>query len=152
MHPADISAALKKLLVSHTSIARHFDITPTGVRNVIAGRYRSQRIEQRIAEIVGLPLNQLWPQWYAADVHDDPSTRMTELERFRTRLNSELQRLNLTPPMISAFTVGRGATLRPWLAGARSRVPDAEDLIELGKTTRIDLAYVMTGRREVGRA
>lgn len=38
-----------------TEIARYFDVNPSVVQNVIAGRRHSVRIEQRIAQVIGFP-------------------------------------------------------------------------------------------------
>lgn len=67
MHPAQIQAALKMRGVTQAQIAKttgERELSKTAVYQVIQGRSRSKRIEMRIAEITGLRLADLWPQWY----------------------------------------------------------------------------------------
>jgi lambda repressor-like predicted transcriptional regulator len=64
MHPAMIQAALKVRSVSQADIARRCRVTHTGVYQVIQGRARSSKIEECIAELTGLTLAELWPQWH----------------------------------------------------------------------------------------
>ena len=73
MHPALIKAALKMAGSSQTDIARERGVTHTTVGSVIFGKGRSAPIEQRISEITGLPLAELWPQWHGPDAK--PSRR-----------------------------------------------------------------------------
>jgi lambda repressor-like predicted transcriptional regulator len=70
MHPAEIQAALKIRGYSQASVARDCGVEPTTVGAVVNGRSRSQRVEARIAELTGLPLERLWPLW-----HGDPALR-----------------------------------------------------------------------------
>jgi lambda repressor-like predicted transcriptional regulator len=67
MHPADIKAALMKAGYSQTDVARECSVTPTSVSDVINGRSRSKRIENRISIILRAPKGDLWPQWYGPD-------------------------------------------------------------------------------------
>lgn len=68
MHPADITAALKKLGVSQADIARECGVERQAVSSVINGRGRSKRVEASIASVLGVPLERLWPDRYGAAV------------------------------------------------------------------------------------
>lgn len=60
MHPADIKAALSKKNVSAAKIADELHVSRTAVSNVIAGRSTSARIANRIATIIGKPVQDIW--------------------------------------------------------------------------------------------
>ncbi|MDO9094463.1 MAG: helix-turn-helix domain-containing protein [Rubrivivax sp.] len=70
MHPADISAALKKVGSSQAKVARSLTradgepISHGAVHLVVSGRMASARIAQRISELTGIPVGQLWPGRY----------------------------------------------------------------------------------------
>lgn len=66
MHPAEIQAAIKVAGVSQAQIATDCGVAANTVSAVIHGRSRSQRVEHRIADITGLPAEQLWPHWYGS--------------------------------------------------------------------------------------
>lgn len=64
MHPADITAALKKAGSSQIAIARELNCAHASVWQVIDGRARSVRVAQAIAAKVGIPVERLWPGHY----------------------------------------------------------------------------------------
>lgn len=64
MHPVDIRSMLKKAGYTAAKIAADIGITGAGVRQVLDGVARSQRVEARISEITNLPLYELWPKWH----------------------------------------------------------------------------------------
>lgn len=65
MHPAQIKAALEMRETRLVDIASQCGgVTPGAVTRVVRGQSRSQRIEKRIAATIGLPLAEIWPQWY----------------------------------------------------------------------------------------
>lgn len=67
MHPALINAALKMQGITQAEIARQFGkLSSAAVYQVINGRSRSKRIENRISVLTRIPLAELWPQWYGA--------------------------------------------------------------------------------------
>lgn len=61
MHPADITAALRKRRSSQADIARQLGLTKTTVCGVVQGRYNSRRVKAAIAKATGIPQNKLWP-------------------------------------------------------------------------------------------
>jgi lambda repressor-like predicted transcriptional regulator len=147
MHPADIKAALKKAGATAAAIARERGVSQPTVSEVILGNRRSAPTELRVAEITGLPLSHLWPQWYSPGP-GAPEERGISLVGFRARLGAELDRLDLSPEAVAAVARVSVDDVSSWRSdgGAYPTVPS---LIWLGQATRIDLAYVMTGRREV---
>ncbi len=65
MHPAQIKAALEMRDTRLVDIAKQCGgVTRGTVTRVVRGQSRSQRIEKRIAATIGLPLAEIWPQWY----------------------------------------------------------------------------------------
>lgn len=72
MHPADISAALRKAGSSQAQIARWFaaqgqkPVSHAAVHMVVSGRGSSARIARRISEVTRLPVAVLWPGKYPA--------------------------------------------------------------------------------------
>lgn len=67
MHPADITAALKKRGSSQAIVARRLKITKTSVYQVVHGHQASRRVSRAISEITGIPISQLWPGRYPAE-------------------------------------------------------------------------------------
>ncbi len=66
MHPADITAALKRLNCTQADVARLIGTARSNVSAVVSGRSRSRPAEEKISELTGIPLAELWPQWYGA--------------------------------------------------------------------------------------
>ena len=62
MHPADISASLRKAGSSQAQIARQLRASKPAVCAIVHGRKRSARIEAAIAKATGLTPMALWPQ------------------------------------------------------------------------------------------
>jgi lambda repressor-like predicted transcriptional regulator len=65
MHPAEIQAALKIRGVKQSDLAASCGVAANTVSAVIHGRSRSQQVEQRIADVIGAPVEQIWPHWFA---------------------------------------------------------------------------------------
>ena len=65
MHSEDIKAALRKRGWTLADIAKELDICPSAVSHALT-RQRSRRVEETIANKIGLPLQEVWPQRYAA--------------------------------------------------------------------------------------
>ena len=63
-HPADIGAALKKCGWSLRRLSVHHGYSPTVVENAI--RRSWPRGERLIAEAIGVPPEEIWPERYAA--------------------------------------------------------------------------------------
>lgn len=66
MHPADITAALKKAGSSQTQVGRDLGVTQQTVWGVIDGRKKSQRVARHIARTIGVSIHALWPGRYMA--------------------------------------------------------------------------------------
>lgn len=64
MHPAEIKAALTIAGYKQTEAAVECGVAPTTIGAVINGRSRSKPVEEWIATVTGIPLIELWPQWY----------------------------------------------------------------------------------------
>lgn len=64
MHTADIQAAIKKHGHSCASIGRQLGVTRRPVSAVVLGKAASRRIAQYIADLIGLPIETLWPGKY----------------------------------------------------------------------------------------
>lgn len=64
MHPADITAGLKKAGSSQVSVARALGITQQVVCQVIAGRKNSFRTATFIASMLGRSIDDIWPGRY----------------------------------------------------------------------------------------
>lgn len=81
MHPADISAALRKAGSSQAKVARWFaeqgqkPVTHAAVHMVVSGRGSSARIARRISEVTRLPVAVLWPGKYPDLVAQQARTR-----------------------------------------------------------------------------
>lgn len=72
MHPADISASLRKAGRSQAQIARQLRVSKPAVCAIVQGRKRSARIEAAIAQATGLPRTVLWPQHRPKVSHAKP--------------------------------------------------------------------------------
>lgn len=62
MHPADITATLRKAGSSQAKVARKLGITRTTVSQVVRGTGKSRRVQQAISRASGVPVTTLWPQ------------------------------------------------------------------------------------------
>lgn len=67
MHPEDIKAAIRKRGVTLASIADELAVSPAAVSHVVAARYRSERVMERIAQVIGRKPSAIWPRWYDGD-------------------------------------------------------------------------------------
>jgi lambda repressor-like predicted transcriptional regulator len=65
MHHADIHASLVKKGVQQQDIAAKTNVTPTTVSLVIRGKTTSFKVAKAISEVVGKPVNLLWPGKYS---------------------------------------------------------------------------------------
>lgn len=67
MHPADISAALRKARSSQAQIARQLGVSQANVSQAVHGRHGSRRVQAAIAKATGKPVTKLWPnaKWAA---------------------------------------------------------------------------------------
>lgn len=70
MHPEDIKASIRKRNTNQSQIARDLGISVMTVSHVINGRGVSARVAGRISELIGLPVQAIWP-----GVYDGAKTR-----------------------------------------------------------------------------
>lgn len=64
MHPADITAALKRKGFSQAAVGTACAVGRGVANAVVRGVGRSKKVEDKVSEITGVPLAELWPQWY----------------------------------------------------------------------------------------
>jgi lambda repressor-like predicted transcriptional regulator len=64
MHAHDIEAKLKKSGHTQTTVARELQVPRSTIYAVLHGKGRSRKVEERISELIKVPLAELWPQWY----------------------------------------------------------------------------------------
>ncbi|HEC12305.1 MAG TPA: hypothetical protein ENI80_03505 [Acidiferrobacteraceae bacterium] len=64
MHPADIKCALEKHGYTQMGLSHEQGVSPVMIYNVINGISTSRRIASRIAKIIDLPLEDIWPGLY----------------------------------------------------------------------------------------
>lgn len=70
MKPLQIKQALEQKEVRQIDVVVSLGMSKTSrpiVSAVINGTSRSRRIEKAISKITGIPLQQLWPDWYSPD-------------------------------------------------------------------------------------
>jgi hypothetical protein len=70
MRPVDIKYALATAEpepFTQTEVAISCGVSKSMVYDVIHSNRRNQRVANRIAVITGLPLAELWPQWYGPE-------------------------------------------------------------------------------------
>lgn len=147
MNRHDITAELKKRGSSAAHIGREFGTSKMAASKVISGHSRSRRIEARVSEITGLPLTQLWPQWYVSDgsVEQSPDP----MDAIPARLCAEKARLQLETSTMAALGCVDAKTQKAFERGAQP--PDALYLAKLARIVHLDALYVITGRRECDR-
>lgn len=64
MHPELIKAHLRIGGTTPTAIAEELGVNPQTVSQVIHGTGSSRRVAQRISDLLGKPLEELWPAVY----------------------------------------------------------------------------------------
>ena len=66
----DIKYALARKGYTLTKVARELNLYgPQSVQQVLTRKYISARVEQHVAEILGLPLEKLFPDRYPVNTH-----------------------------------------------------------------------------------
>ena len=61
MHPEQIKAAMRMAGVSPSALCDELAVARSTMSQVISGHSKSQRIQGRIAEIIGKLIAQIWP-------------------------------------------------------------------------------------------
>lgn len=148
MNKHDIASHIKKRGHSGAAIARELGTSTAAVLQVVYGNCRSKRVERRISEITGFPLDRLWPQWYA---ERDPAKESSDpLMCLSARLIAERERLGFDPSTMAA--IGKVTPEQQMLYECGAIAPDLLYLVRLSRSTHLDALYVISGRRESGRA
>jgi lambda repressor-like predicted transcriptional regulator len=62
MHPEEIKAAIRMNNMTPAKIASEFNVTQSTLSKVIHKHSHSERIEARIAEIIGKPREEIFPR------------------------------------------------------------------------------------------
>lgn len=62
MHPEEIKAAMRIAGTTPAMLADELEVAPSSVSQVIAGLIRSKRIQLRISQIIGKPVDVIWPK------------------------------------------------------------------------------------------
>lgn len=148
MNKHDILAAIKKAGSSQTQIAKSLGLNEKSVRACVADGGTSKRVEAEISRVTGLPLNQLWPQWYGEGDQTQEST--DPLESISARLSAERKRLGFDPCTMAA--IGKITPEEQLRYECGAIAPDLLYLVRLSRATHLDALYIITGRREFGRA
>lgn len=67
LSPHDVVAAIRNRGLSATELSRR--LSPTGDRTAVSKALRKPwpRLNRAIAEFIGRPIHEIWPQWFAAD-------------------------------------------------------------------------------------
>lgn len=61
MHREEIKAAMRMKGITPTALAGELGVSNVTVSQVISGRSVSARVAQRIAEVIGKPVEMIWP-------------------------------------------------------------------------------------------
>lgn len=75
MHKAEIQAAIKVAGSSQAKIAKAVGLTETTVSDAVAGKKKNDVVAAEVARVTSLPMDLLWPQWYAQQTHFPPAER-----------------------------------------------------------------------------
>ena len=62
--PEQIKICFIKKGKTQSSIAYELGVSHTSVSNVVKGKAKSDRIQQKIAEFLGIPKEKIWPSIY----------------------------------------------------------------------------------------
>lgn len=61
MHPEQIKAEMRMAGVTPAMLCDELKVAPSSVSQTISGHIKSQRIQARIAQIIGKPIEVIWP-------------------------------------------------------------------------------------------
>lgn len=61
MHPEEIKAAMRMNGVTAARLSEELDLSPATISQVVNGRATSRRIQERIAEIIRKPREEVFP-------------------------------------------------------------------------------------------
>ena len=66
LHAEDIKALLRKKYGSLAAVGKQLGLQPTSISGAILDPLCSQRLEKRLADLLGLPPQMLWPDRWTA--------------------------------------------------------------------------------------
>ncbi|WP_448252887.1 helix-turn-helix domain-containing protein [Ottowia oryzae] len=61
MHPEQIKAEMRMAGVTPAMVCDELKVAPSSVSQTISGHIKSKRIQARIAQIIGKPVDAIWP-------------------------------------------------------------------------------------------
>ena len=61
MHPEEIKAAMRMAGTTPAMLCDELGVAASSVSQTISGHIKSQRIQARIAQIIGKPIEVIWP-------------------------------------------------------------------------------------------
>ncbi len=61
MHPEQIKAAMRMAGTTPAMLCDELGVAASSVSQAISGHIKSQRIQGRIAQIIGKPVTEIWP-------------------------------------------------------------------------------------------
>ncbi|MBO1249393.1 helix-turn-helix domain-containing protein [Comamonas denitrificans] len=61
MHPEQIKAAMRMAGTTPAMLCDELGVAASSVSQAISGHIKSQRIQGRIAQIIGKPISEIWP-------------------------------------------------------------------------------------------
>ncbi|MFC4475031.1 helix-turn-helix domain-containing protein [Comamonas denitrificans] len=61
MHPEQIKAAMRMAGTTPAMLCDELGVAASSVSQAISGHIKSQRIQGRIAQIIGKPVSEIWP-------------------------------------------------------------------------------------------
>lgn len=61
MHPEEIKAAMRMAGTTPAMLCDELDVAASSVSQTISGHIKSKRIQSRIAQILGKPIEAIWP-------------------------------------------------------------------------------------------
>lgn len=61
MHPEQIKAAMRMAGTTPAMLCDELGVAASSVSQTISGHIKSQRIQGRIAQIIGKPVTEIWP-------------------------------------------------------------------------------------------
>lgn len=89
-HPEDIKAALRKKFGTMAALSLSWGLHRDSVTNVLRRPFNSMKLERRIAEVLEVPLWELWPERWNQDGTAKP--RSIEMNRKRAADRPERQK------------------------------------------------------------
>ena len=94
-----IKTRIRSKGTTYAQIARDLGISRTIVSNVPKGTMRSEKVERKIAEILGLNPSTIWPKWYTKSGDRKPKTE--HIKSRKSPMNDKpISKNKITPKII----------------------------------------------------